>query len=849
MRRPTPARRPALAALTGLLGALLTGVVTAAPAYAEQVYERPASGVFSVLGHGWGHGHGMSQWGAQGAASQGVTADTITSTYYPGTARAVLANAPIRVLLQADEGRDTQVYAASGLRATDVASGKSEVLPAGPTRWRATVDAAGLHLQSLTGSTWTPYALGSSSASPSPSPSPSASPSASPSPAPAPSYAGPLRFSGPEVVRLAFPDGTSRDYRGALQAVKTSSTALQSQDVLSLEDYLLGVVPRESSSSWKPAALQAQAIAARSYSAYKRAHATGTYDICDTTQCQVFGGTRVYATDGSSIALEPASTTDAVRATAGVVRTYNGAPIFAEFSSSNGGWSSDGGAPYLIAQRDDWDGAVANPVHSWSASLKASDVERRYPAVGTLQRIRVTRRDGNGEWGGRVKDVVLEGVDGSGAPTSVTTTGAGIYYARTWPSYSDGLRSSWWTITTTTTDGAVVSQSAAPRLIRPPGAPSTGSMTVTMKNTGATSWPTDGLHLAVASPPGQADALVGNSTRPGVLVPTTATSIAPGETAAFTFALDAAGVAAGNHGRAYRLRIGDGPVFGATVNWTVPVAPATFTATPAARPAAVRASTGNAPPDVFVDGRTVVVSRSGSTAVRLQARNTGNVTWPVGATTPVRLGTSGPRDRASISFGSTWSSAKRADRLTGDTAVAPGATGVFDLMLYGAGQAAGVTTEAFEPLWEGKHWIDGDVTTLTVVRTDPAVSRLAWLDRGPTATYRTTTTAGGFTVVVRLRNLGGSPWTVGKEWLATASGKADPLRTSAWPYPTRPPAMAANVTRPGTATVYPGEVGEWRIPLSGLRRTPATYAEAWQALGPTGRYGPVLRTSVTVVRG
>ncbi|MCU1591552.1 MAG: hypothetical protein JWP11_2808 [Frankiales bacterium] len=840
MRRQTPARRTALAALLGLSGAVLTSIVTAGPAAAEQVYERPASGVFSVLGHGWGHGHGLSQWGAQGAASQGIGADQIVSTYYPGTAKAVLADAPIRVLLQADEGRDTQVYAASGLKVTDVGSGQSEVLPSGPSRWRATVDAAGLHLSSLSGSTWTPYTIGSSSASPSPSPSPS--------PPAAPAYAGPLRFSGPEVVRLAFPDGTSRDYRGAVQAVKTSSTTLQSLDVLSLEDYLLGVVPRESSSSWKPAALQAQAIAARSYSAYKRAHASGTYDICDTTQCQVFGGTRVYAGDGSSIALEPASTTDAVHATAGVVRTYNGGPIFAEFSSSNGGWSTDGGTPYLIPQRDDWDGAVANPVHSWTASLKATDVERRYPSVGTLRRIRVTVRDGNGEWGGRVKTVILEGVDSSGAATSVTTTGAGIYNAHTWPAYSDGLRSSWWQITTSS-DASLVSQSAAPGLVRPPGGPTTGSLTVTMKNTGTTAWPTDGLHMAVASPPGQADALVGGSTRPGVLVPTTATSIAPGETASFTFALDSTGVAAGNHGRAYRVRIADGDVFGATVNWTVPVAAATFSAVAAAKPAAVAAGNGDAPPSVFADGRTVVVPRSGSTDVRLQARNTGNTTWPVGASTPVQLGTSGPRDRSSVSAGSTWLSPKRVSRLTGDTAVGPGGTGIFDLLLYGAGQPAGVTAEAFEPLWEAKHWIDGAVTTLTVVRTDPAVSRLAGLDRAPAATARTTTKTSGFTLVVRLRNLGGSPWTVGKEWLATSSGKADPLRTKAWPYPTRPPALAANISRAGVQAVYPGEIGEWRIPLSGLGKSPGTYAESWQALGPAGRYGPVLKASVTVVRG
>ena len=184
MRRVLPRRRTACAAVVGLVGGLLTTVVTAGPAAAEEVYERPADGVFSVQGHGWGHGHGMSQWGAQGAASQGVDADTITSTYYPGTAKSVLANSPIRVLLQADEGRDTQVYAAPGLSVTDVATGETAQLPSGPARWRATVDSTGLRLSSLTGSTWTPATI-----------TPGSTTSA---------YAGPLRFAGPQFVRVAF---------------------------------------------------------------------------------------------------------------------------------------------------------------------------------------------------------------------------------------------------------------------------------------------------------------------------------------------------------------------------------------------------------------------------------------------------------------------------------------------------------------------------------------------------------------------------------------------------------------------------------------------------------------------
>ena len=425
--RPRPAlRRRSGVALLGLLGAAVLTGVGASPAAADEVYVPSSTGTFAVEGHGWGHGHGLSQYGAQGAASLGLSADTITSTYYPGTARATIANAPIRVRLSADEGTDTQVFPATGLTATDAATGASVVLPTGPTRWRVVVDAGGEHVQSLSGSTWSAYPLAGRTA-----------------------VTGPVRFAGPTFVRLAYPDGTSRDYRGAVAAVPTGATTLASVDVLTMEDYLLGVVPRESSSSWQAAALQAQAIAARSYSAYERAHvAAGSgWDICDSTSCQVFGGSGVWSAGGSRTDLEPTSTTSAVHITAGVVRTYGGTPIFAQFSASNGGWSTDGGAPYLRAQRDDWDGVVPSTVHSWTATLRAADLEAHFP-VGHLLRLRVTSRDGNGEWGGRVLTVVLEGVDSAGQPTSVDTTGRGIYSAASWPGKSDGLRSSWWHILT-----------------------------------------------------------------------------------------------------------------------------------------------------------------------------------------------------------------------------------------------------------------------------------------------------------------------------------------------------------------------------------------------------------------
>ncbi|MCW2600304.1 MAG: hypothetical protein JWM02_2133 [Frankiales bacterium] len=826
--RPSCLRFLAGTALMSLLvGVIVVGGQTGAAqaVTTTEVYGVPAAGSFAIEGHGWGHGHGMSQWGAQGAASLGKTADQITGFYYPGTAKASLPNSSIRVLLQNDTGADSQVYPATGLTVTDLASGAKATLPAGPTRWRSVVDAAGLHVQSYSGG-WKQYAVGGKTV-----------------------FSGPLQFGGPATVRLAFPDGTSREYRGVVRSVRTSATSVASVNVLPMESYLRGVVPRESSSSWAAAALQAQAIAARSYSAYKRAHAPSSqfFDICDSTMCQVYGGAALYSSSGARTPLEAASTDQAVSATAGVIRTYQGSAIFSEFSSSNGGWSTDGGVPYLVAQRDDWDGVVASSVHSWTATLTAAQIQARYPSIGTLKRMSVTARDGNGDWGGRVQTVVLEGVTSSGAATSVTTTGAGIYNAHSWPASSDGMRSSWWHVRPSV-DGAVVTKSAAPTLVQSPGV-STGTLTVTMKNTGVSSWSTSGLHLAVASPPGQADPLVGNSTRPGAYTGTAGT-IAPGATASFRFNLTADGVSPGLQGRSYRLRSGTGPLFGATVSWTVPINAPLFTGTPAAAPTSIAAQPAGTPSDqpraVFADGRTVVVPVAGSTAVRLSVKNTGNITWPVGSGSPIRVGTSSPRGGNSASAGASWLSPSRPAAISASAPVGPGQSGAFDVTLYGNQRPVGVTTEAFEPLWEGKHWIDGSLTALSVVRVDPSISRLATTESAPPASVAVTNGPSGTAVLkVRLRNVGGSPWSVGQEAL---SASATPLSTSAWTSSTAPPALSSNFSRPGQAKVYPGEVGEWRVPLSAYRKNVGAYPLTLQAKGPDALYGPKLSTKVNVTK-
>lgn len=370
---------------------------------AEEDYPRPGAGAFTVAGHGFGHGRGMSQYGARGAALAGLTSTRTLDFYYPGTAVALLvAGNQLRVRLLAVPAAALTVYGVSGLRVRDRATGTPTALPdtAAAARYRVVADAAALRVQHLVGGTWAAVTSG----------------------------AGPMSFEGPAVVRVALPDGTSRDYEGTVAAVRTADTTLAAVNALPMEKYLAGVVPREMPASWPAGALQVQATAARTYAAYERAHAPAAqaWDSCDTTSCQVYGGRRLYSAAGAVTDLQPATSTAAVTATANRIRTYAGAPILAQFSSSNGGWTvGDAALPYLLARADPYD-ARDNPRASWTGTLPAATLQGCFPAVGTLDRIAVLTRDGHGAWAGRVLDVRLDGHTAAGAPTAVATTGAAL---------------------------------------------------------------------------------------------------------------------------------------------------------------------------------------------------------------------------------------------------------------------------------------------------------------------------------------------------------------------------------------------------------------------------------------
>ena len=409
--------RPILALSTAT--AVAATVLIAAPGSATRAvsesYAVPADGVLQLTGHGFGHGHGMSQYGAEGAARAGRSWQQIMAFYYPGTTLSS-ATGTIRVLVSGTSVNSLVVANAAGLRVRTARTSTSyAVSGTGVTQWRLRNSGSSTILDSYSGGAWHDGVR---------------------------TLPGPAELFGPATLGLKV-GGATRSYRGALRPGPSGAV-----DVLGLDDYAKGVVAREMPASWQPQALDSQAVAARTYGAFERsANPNRSYDICDSSACQVYGG----------VAAEDSRSTAAVVATAGKILTAGGAPAFAQFGSSNGGWTAAGGESYLPAKADPYDGFSGNPVHTWTTTVTRAAVQRGWPSIGTLTRVRVTQRDGNGEWYGRVVTMALDGTRGS-----VTLSGD------TFRSHF-GLRSSWFHFGSGSGSGGTTAPTPAP----PPAAPAT----------------------------------------------------------------------------------------------------------------------------------------------------------------------------------------------------------------------------------------------------------------------------------------------------------------------------------------------------------------------------------------
>ncbi len=359
----------------------------------------------TMKGHGYGHGVGMSQYGAQGGALAGRSFQQILSHYYPGTTLATRSS-NIRVQISGAPTDALTVRPKSGLMVQSAGGGPNMVLPARPDGrhvdlWQVVRagDTSRNQLRYNTGGRW--YNHGGT-------------------------WRGDVQFGVDSGTVTALFGANDRTFRGVIRWWTGAGSARTTvNELFSLDDYIRGVVPREMPSSWHQQALRSQAVAARTYSLRTMNPGRADYDICDTTACQVYG----------AVAAETAATNTAIDATRGQVLMYNGTPAFTQYSSSSGGYTNwpsyPKDHPYLKPVKDDWDAVQGNANHSWTVTLRAETVTRAYPQIGTPRSIQVTARNGYGDMGGRVEKVRITGSSGS-----VEVTGNG---ART----AFGLKSNW----------------------------------------------------------------------------------------------------------------------------------------------------------------------------------------------------------------------------------------------------------------------------------------------------------------------------------------------------------------------------------------------------------------------
>jgi stage II sporulation protein D len=293
---------------------------------------------YTLVGHGFGHGIGMSQYGALGLAEHGWDHARILAHYYRGTTLgSVRAPARERVLLlDARPALRLTVESAATLTgadgaATTLAPGAVRVLPGRSAASIRLVDGAGVDVAT---------ALAPATLAPS----------------------APLRIDD------AVGGWTGAHWPGSF-SVDRSQAGLRLVAGVALETYVRGVVPSEMPSSWAALpggaeALRTQAVAARSYALATR-HPSADFDAYSDTRSQVFGPIEHRA---------PASDA-AVATTAGQVVRYGGAVATTFFSSSSGGrtasmqaaWGSSSGQPYLVPVDDPYDAAGgANPYHTWA---------------------------------------------------------------------------------------------------------------------------------------------------------------------------------------------------------------------------------------------------------------------------------------------------------------------------------------------------------------------------------------------------------------------------------------------------------------------------------------------------
>lgn len=223
----------------------------------------------------------------------------------------------------------------------------------------------------------------------------------------APLSEGPVRA---DVVEITPGEGASvmvgGNRHGGTIRVSGHGSGLAIVEVVDLDSYLAGI--QEVPFSWEPAALEAQAIAARSYLAWTLsqgrtdAGSRYDYDICATVACQVYAGLEPSLAEGGEKWLE------AVDATSSQILLFEGSPALTYYSSTTGGrtfdvtdiWPESEPFPYLQGAESPGEDS---PFARWSWRLPAPQMGRLLVeagmATGTVTGVTTERtEDGEGPW-------------------------------------------------------------------------------------------------------------------------------------------------------------------------------------------------------------------------------------------------------------------------------------------------------------------------------------------------------------------------------------------------------------------------------------------------------------------
>jgi stage II sporulation protein D len=326
---------------TIVLGALLL-LALALPTSAS------AKGVWVVNGAGFGHGAGMSQYGAYGYAKHGFGYRDILAHYYTGTTVGPITDQSVRVLLR-DGARSVNFSGAASACGATLKPAKGYV---------AKRKGSAVVLRSKKGRLLA-------------------------------RCGGTLTAAGSPTVTVAG-KGT---YRGSLE-VRAFGSALTAINVIDLEDYVRGVVAKESPPSWPPEALKAQAVAARSY-VLSTGTKGGLFNVYDDTRSQAYGG----------VGAETVKTDQAVSDTRLQVVLYGSRVAQTFFFSTSGGhtenneFSSLGFGqppiPYLRGVDDPFEVDAGSPYERWKRKFTAGRMGAALRSIGLrgkLKNIVVTQR-------------------------------------------------------------------------------------------------------------------------------------------------------------------------------------------------------------------------------------------------------------------------------------------------------------------------------------------------------------------------------------------------------------------------------------------------------------------------